>query len=277
MTEGKETVIEIPMEEGEPLGATPNDKLIIIKVQAGTLADGKLKMGDQIVKLNGTQVRDTNHFFQLLRFAPPSARLTIIRDEKKAEELEAKVHIPVERAKYIQRRDGFVYNMVKIEWKAGGPKLGLGIKHYQNRVLVSRCDPGSLAAQHLAIGDHIIDIDSQPVTDKDVARGFLLKSLQAQGFVTCVVERPESMEAKHWTQQALTVSAAQPPSVAMNSDVREIAARERAKLKERNAQPKSKGILGRTTKVNRVTINDKIGEHVIASDNEGKNLRSVRK
>uniref|UniRef100_A0A914QQW6 PDZ domain-containing protein n=1 Tax=Panagrolaimus davidi TaxID=227884 RepID=A0A914QQW6_9BILA len=274
---GKEFVVEIQMEEGEPLGATPNDKMFIVKVQAGTLSEGKLKLGDQIVKVNGTTIRDTNHFFQLLRFAPPVARLQVIRDEKRAEELEAKVHIPAERSKYIQRRDGFVYNMVKIEWKPGGPKLGLGIKHYQNRVLVSRCDAGSLASQQLAIGDHIIDIDGKIVSDKDVARDFLLKSLQAQGFVTCVVERPESYEAKHWTQQALTANAAQPPSVAMNSDVRDIAARERTKMKERNAAAKKPGILGRTQKSGRVQIGDKIAEFVIASDNEGKNLRSVRK
>uniref|UniRef100_A0A7E4W7H5 PDZ domain-containing protein n=1 Tax=Panagrellus redivivus TaxID=6233 RepID=A0A7E4W7H5_PANRE len=272
----KEVVIEIPMEEGEPLGATPNDKLVVVKVQPGTLADGKLKCGDQIVKVNGTAIQNSNHFFQLLRYAPPVARLTLVRDDKKAAELEARVHIPAERAKYIQRRDGFVYNMVKIEWKPGGPKLGLGIKHYQNRVLVSRCDAGSLAAQNLAVGDHVIDIEAKPVTDKDVARELLLKTLQAQGFVTCVIERPESMEAKHWTQAALSATAQQPPSVHMNSDVREIAARERTKLKDRNAQAK-KSILGKTQKTNRVTISDKIGEYIIASDNEGKNLRSVRK
>jgi hypothetical protein len=43
-----------------------------------------------------------------------------------------------------------------------------------------------------------------------------------------VIERPESMEAKHWTQTALAANPSQPPSVAMNSDVRDIAARERA-------------------------------------------------
>lgn len=125
--------------------------------------------------------------------------------------------------------------MARIDWKPGGPKLGLGIKHYQNRVLVSRADQNSLAAQQLLIGDHIIDIDGRPVTDKDVCRELLLKSLQAQRFVTMVVERPETMEARHWVQSALAASTAQAPSVAMNSDVREIAARERQKLKK--AQP----------------------------------------
>lgn len=35
--------------------------------------------------------------------------------------------------------------------------------------------------------------------------------------------------------------------------------------------------MGRTNQQRHVQIHDKIGEHVIASDNEGKNLRSVRK
>ncbi|KHJ95712.1 PDZ/DHR/GLGF domain protein, partial [Oesophagostomum dentatum] len=222
--------VEIPMEEGEPLGATPNDKLIITKVQNGTIAEGKLRIGDQIIKVNGQPISDQNNFFKALRFAPPVAKLTIIRDQKKAEELEARVRIPEARAKLIQRRDGYVYFLAKLVWQPSGPKLGLGIKHFQNRVLVSRCDVGSLSATQLAVGDHIIDIDGVPVTDKDVARDLLIKALQEKREVTSVVERPDTMEAKHWTQQALVTQVCQPPSVQMNSDVRAIAARERARV-----------------------------------------------
>lgn len=51
--------------------------------------------------------------------------------------------------------------------------------------------------------------------------------------VSSVVERPDSMEAKHWTQQALMTQTAAPPSVQMNSDVRAIAAKQRALLAEK--------------------------------------------
>lgn len=60
------------------------------------------------------------------------------------------------------------------------------------------------------------------------------------------------MEAKHWTQTALAANPAQPPSVAMNSDVRDIAARERAKLKDKQAPKKS--ILGGSSQGRHVVI-----------------------
>ncbi|GMR50170.1 hypothetical protein PMAYCL1PPCAC_20365, partial [Pristionchus mayeri] len=274
--EGKEMTIEIQMEEGEPLGATPNDKMIITKVQAGTLSEGKLQIGDQILRVNDTIIKDTHHFFALLHFAPPCARLLIFRDEKKAEELMSRVHIPADRERNITRRDGFSYELVKMAWKAGGPKLGLGIKHFQNRVLVSKTDQGSTSAECLKVGDHIVDIDSQPVTDKDVARGILVKGLQAHGSVTMVVERPETMEAKHWTQRALMVQAVQPPSVQMNSDVRDIAQKERGRLASKVGK-QIKSILGGQKRPAAVAIDDRQFGHVIASDNEGKNLRAVKK
>ncbi|GMS98909.1 hypothetical protein PENTCL1PPCAC_21084, partial [Pristionchus entomophagus] len=274
--DGKEMTIDIQMEEGEPLGATPNDKMIVTKVQAGTISERKLKVGDQILRVNDTVIKDTRHFFAQLRFAPPCARLAIFRDEKKAEELTSRLHIPADREPNITRRDGFSYELVKMVWKEGGPKLGLGIKHFQNRVLVSKTEPASISAENLKIGDHIVDINGQPVTDKDVARGILVKGLQARGEVTMVIERPETMEAKHWVQRALTVQTAQPPSVRMNSDVRDIAQKERARLAAKVGK-ELKSILGGQKRPAAVAIDDRQLGHIIASDNEGKNLRAVKK
>lgn len=45
----KEMSVAIPMEEGDPLGAVPNDKLTIVKVQPGTLADGHLKVFESFI------------------------------------------------------------------------------------------------------------------------------------------------------------------------------------------------------------------------------------
>lgn len=277
---GQELTVDIQLEEGEPLGATPNDKLTITKVQPGTAAEGRLNVGDQILKINGFPLTDSNDFFRRLRFAPPMARLTILRGGEKAKELLERVHIPTDREKLIQRRDGYSYELAKLTWAPGGPKLGLGIKHYQNRVLVSRADPNSLAASCLMVGDHLIDIDGTPVTDKDVARDLLLKALQTKGQVTSVIERPVTAEAKHWVQNALTAQTAAPPSVQMNSDVRAIAAKQRAALASKaNIVPKPILVKGPPANANRrVTITDKTNkEHLIASDNEGRNLRSVRK
>lgn len=70
---------------------------------------GELQVGDQILKLNGSIINDSTHFFHLLRSAPPCATLLIARDEARVAELKAQVHIPPERAKYITRRDGYTY------------------------------------------------------------------------------------------------------------------------------------------------------------------------
>lgn len=46
------------------------------------------------------------------------------------------------------------------------------------------------------------------------------------------IERPVSGKAKEWVDYAINASEMQPPSVAMASDVQEIAARQQQKLME---------------------------------------------
>ncbi|CAO4379628.1 unnamed protein product [Caenorhabditis nigoni] len=194
------------------------------------LAEGKLRIGDQVKEVNGVKCKDCNEFFRALRFAAPCARIIVNRDDKKAEELEARVHIPADRAKNIQRREGYVYELATLVWVKNGPKVELGIKPFQNRVLVSRVDPGTLAEKCLVLGDHLCDVDGVPVTDSEVASHLIVKNLQDKGTVTLVVERPESYDAVQWAHQALTTNVQGPPSVRMPDDVKIIAARFRQAL-----------------------------------------------
>lgn len=116
-----------------------------------------------------------------------------------------------------------------------GKKLGLGIRDIQNRVLVSKVDPNTLAHGKLQVRDHIIDIDGTRVSDKEIARELIIKSMRAQGYFTCIVGRPVTEEAKKACDLDLSVRS-EPPSIRMNDDVREIAAREQAEIRAKNDQ-----------------------------------------
>jgi len=158
------------MGDGDALGATPDKHLVIIQVQRGTLADGKLCVGDKIVSVNDREPADVRQFFQLLNAAAQDENRVAIRvrrDSQKASELEAHNLVPANRAQYIQRREGFLYKLVSVAHQRG-MKLGLCIKQRQNHVLVSSIKPGTLSARVFEVMDQILDIDGQIVTDVQV-------------------------------------------------------------------------------------------------------------
>uniref|UniRef100_A0A914XTQ4 PDZ domain-containing protein n=2 Tax=Panagrolaimus superbus TaxID=310955 RepID=A0A914XTQ4_9BILA len=139
---------------------------------------------------------------------------------------------------------------------------------------------GSLSAKSLIAGDRIIDINGVPVSDKDVARDLLLKSLQKTKKVSCIVERACSDDAIALANAALLASELQPPSVAMASDIRDIVARQREKMSKGSAGGLKKGGIMRKGGTNpsgnlKVQVVEEKKEHIIASDNEGKALKKV--
>jgi hypothetical protein len=64
-----------------------------------------------------------------------------------------------------------------------GAHLGLGLKDFQNRVLVSRLEEGSLAAASFQIGDQLCDIDGHRVTDKYVTSDHIKRQLKVDSSV----------------------------------------------------------------------------------------------
>ncbi|TKR72628.1 hypothetical protein L596_020046 [Steinernema carpocapsae] len=262
--------IEVQMKEGEEqLGVTVNQNMMVMSVIQGSSAEEKLLIGDKITQINDDPVANMEQLIEAVKKNYPSLKVHVVRGLGSTEN-----DLPPEREKNVQRREGFSYILLKIDF-IKGCKFGLGIKHHQNKVLVSRVDEGSLSAKALILGDRIVDINGDPVSDKDVARTLLLKSLQKTRTVDMVVERAMTEDAKRQVNNALVASQMQPPSVALASDVRDIIARHVAQQKN---QPKKTtgGIMKKSARRHDVRITEEQKEYVIGSDNEGKVLKKVR-
>ncbi|CEF69635.1 PDZ domain-containing protein [Strongyloides ratti] len=274
--EKNEIVISIPIKKGEPLGVTPNEQLIIVQIQSGTKSEENLHIGDQIIALNGIKLKNQNHLKYLLSLASPIANITVIRDDKKSKNMESNLSIPLDRRCNITRRDGYKYELITINL-IKDKKLGLRIRHFQNRVLVSSVEPLSICSAHLKTGDHICDIDGLRVTDKNVCKKLLTSLLKTNKKVSLVIERPDTPETIQWANKVLEAPELQQPSVKMSEDVVKIAMRERSRLKSYG--PPEKSLLRRDNYLidKTVTFEENIYEYKITSDYDGKKLRSVRK
>ncbi|KAE9418431.1 hypothetical protein Angca_001145 [Angiostrongylus cantonensis] len=95
---------------------------------------------------------------------------------------------------HLKARDGFIYVLVTID-NVEGQRFGLGIKHCQDQVLVSKSEEGSMCANRLKVLDHIVDVNGTSVVDRDVCRNLLIKSMQDTNKVTVLVERPMNQKA----------------------------------------------------------------------------------
>lgn len=72
-------------------------------------------------------------------------------------------NIPEQCEKLFKRQEGFTYHHVQINYLKGC-KFGLGIKHFQNNVLVSRIDPGRVFYKsHLPAGKTSVSGDRKKI------------------------------------------------------------------------------------------------------------------
>lgn len=268
--EKKYLTISIPLKKGEPLGITPNEHLFIVKIQPGTKCEGSLHIGDQIVALNGIKLKDANQFQYFLSVVTGLANITVIRDDKISRDMEESLAIPEDRRCNIMRREGYKYELININL-VEDKKLGLSIRHFQNRVLITNIAPSSIASMHLKIGDHICDVDGLRVTDKVVCRRLLLSILKTNKKVSLVIERPVSQDAIKWVKKVLDTPENQPPSVKMHDDVVEITLRERIRIKSYG--PPEKTILrqkGCHYPKRNVTFDENVLQIQITSDHDEK-------
>ncbi|VDO92971.1 unnamed protein product [Haemonchus placei] len=79
----------------------------------------------------------------------------------------------------LKKKKGFNYIIVTIHF-VKGVRFGLGIKHFNDQVIVSKSEKGSMCGSQLKVLDHIVEVNGVPVIDKDVCREMLIKSMQVR-------------------------------------------------------------------------------------------------
>uniref|UniRef100_A0A1I8BZI9 PDZ domain-containing protein n=1 Tax=Meloidogyne hapla TaxID=6305 RepID=A0A1I8BZI9_MELHA len=219
--------VQIPLEEFEPLGARPNDGLVITDVQEGSPASGHLLVGDTILTVNGRKISNLKNFYQVMGIAHPTAVIEI-RRPRTNEELPPEVrtdpsdNLPADVRNTLVRRNGYHYSLVTID-RVPGIRLGLSIKTRDNRVCVSDVKADSMCSPHLKIFDHIVYVSGVRVTQADVAQTLLVKSMKETNRVDLVIGRPTSRSAIAAAMIALAQEDAHdPPSVRLNVDVQQV-------------------------------------------------------
>lgn len=68
-------------------------------------------------------------------------------------------------------------------------KLGIGVKSYQNVVVMQKVDSDGLGAGAFVVGDIVLDVDGVPVKTTDETKNLILKAIQKRGFVSVVLMR----------------------------------------------------------------------------------------
>uniref|UniRef100_A0A7E4VTU6 PDZ domain-containing protein n=1 Tax=Panagrellus redivivus TaxID=6233 RepID=A0A7E4VTU6_PANRE len=232
--------IVIDYDEGEPLGCVPDDHLVIVGVQKMTAADGKLRIGDRLLSMNGRLVKDKDRFYQFAKRMHPQVIIQVERQIHKTpltDDRAALIHLKPDTT----INDYFVAHLSRIP----GSKIGLTVKTSDNgKVIVTKLEPFCLAERCYEVGDYILDVNGEQVSSKDSAKLLLKKGLQVDGYVSTIVERvkPEIMKSLRKTRR----DRIRNPKVA--NDVIHIGRREVARIKHmakagEGQVPKPKSIL----------------------------------
>ncbi|KAI1723395.1 PDZ domain containing protein [Ditylenchus destructor] len=91
----------------------------------------------------------------------------------------------------FQRKNGSQYFVVKLH-KVPGVHMGFRAKSYGGRIIVTDVQENGIAYLNFAVGDTILDLNAEPVTDVDSFHKNLRISMKQNQSCTTLVERPVS-------------------------------------------------------------------------------------
>ncbi|KHN82910.1 hypothetical protein Tcan_14209 [Toxocara canis] len=212
--------------DGKTFGVQIDESLQIIAIAEDGAAKGKLMVGDVVLAVNDIPISSLSHLENTINSAGSSIKVRISRADGNMNDAgNGDLDTPVTE--------------VTLKYTAASKqKLGLGVCIENGEIYVSKVMAGSIADDLLHEGDIINEIDGVKPTSKENTRNLLISALKKNGKAVLKVRCIMSPEQKN-----------DEPSVMMNSDVLEIAQRQKERLlnTKQESKPAVRGILGRYT------------------------------
>ena len=273
--EGQRLVVNVQGDEGEPPGIKLDDGLRITKVDAGGLLEGKVRVGDVVLSLNGIKMTERDEFMLKWRRLVTDAQVELLQKEG-AEAAILASRLPEEAEKLIVRKPNCHYFLENVE-VTGTQTLGLALETLVNRVVVVRVRDGSVGAGKFKRWDILLAVDRIRVSDAAVAKHLIrdragkFEALMERGSETYGRSLEKALEAKR-SAAATAEDDDWGGSFGGPPDVQAIVA---TAIPDRRQRKPSPGILRRSSSTRPVAISaDPPQETEIVSDtNPNKKLR----
>uniref|UniRef100_A0A0K0FKZ5 PDZ domain-containing protein n=1 Tax=Strongyloides venezuelensis TaxID=75913 RepID=A0A0K0FKZ5_STRVS len=183
-----------------------------------------LKFGDKLIQINDEVVSTIELFEEIMEdLLNTNVTYHFERILCRHRDMIPIYEVDKETLQFLNMIDGYIYFGVRFNITNESGCMGLYLKHYQSKVLVTKVIPNFEAAKCLSIGDHIVSVNKLRVSNKYICHDKLVKTLRKFNSAILIIERPVSEIAKEWTYKALTSRIDNPTSVKMKSDVRDIA------------------------------------------------------
>uniref|UniRef100_A0A0R3RWA3 PDZ domain-containing protein n=1 Tax=Elaeophora elaphi TaxID=1147741 RepID=A0A0R3RWA3_9BILA len=148
--------VTVPYECGDLLGIIVKD-LVVTDIQSGSIAETKFELQDKLVDINGVNLKDDEHFYDLLKRINQDLEVNVIRNVVKKDDSEAAAGISSSVTTAIYR--------VLISLSMA-PCEALGVRPDEN-LLISRIMDKSHAQGKFELGDVIKKLNGIPIKDRN--------------------------------------------------------------------------------------------------------------
>uniref|UniRef100_A0A7E4W070 PDZ domain-containing protein n=1 Tax=Panagrellus redivivus TaxID=6233 RepID=A0A7E4W070_PANRE len=187
--------LEIDLDLDDELMVKINSKMVVEGYKRMGVCEAKLHIGDKIMMLNGKNIASAKELEGVITKLGGHVRLTVLR-----------AMFTTNAHPFRLNKHGYTASLIASEYPHDqfliahisyrpAVHLGISVNSHEGIVVISRVEPGSLAARKFEVSDIVIDIDGEPVHDKNEFRNFLMEAMDRNSYASVLFQRPYSQKS----------------------------------------------------------------------------------